>query len=275
MSKRASRRIRNDNRKLAPGLAAAAAAAPDLDIFVRRSPMLALPAAQAVTEQLGYLPMNLIEIGAFAVDNPDMPLVAVLYPLLSNNLGGRYDRTNAQGMPGWRTKRGKDIVNDEEVCLTSAETDAIEHDVNKQNIDHSGDDLQSEEYSNSNDHLYGKPFPTMLWMTCPTLHARVCKLEDQGWILRLDQRLKEHPEHLARMEAAHRAYGAARWSLLTDDDKAFLARKGWEAPLRDTGIAGIHDFHTVKCLHGHYAHFLSRPQDDNLIGEWVHELLQS
>lgn len=34
-------------------------------------------------------------------------------------------------------------------------------------------------------------------------------------------------------------------------------------------------FDAVKCLHTHYAHFLARPEHGNLIGQWVHELLQS
>jgi hypothetical protein len=44
--------------------------------------------------------------------------------------------------------------------------------------------------------------------------------------------------------------------------------------LRDTGVAGMRDFTAVKCLHCHYAHYLARPQHGNVIGEWVHELLQ-
>jgi hypothetical protein len=43
--------------------------------------------------------------------------------------------------------------------------------------------------------------------------------------------------------------------------------------LKDVGIAGMHNFEAVKCLHCHYAHFLARPEHRNIIGKWVHELL--
>lgn len=46
-------------------------------------------------------------------------------------------------------------------------------------------------------------------------------------------------------------------------------------PIRDSGIIGMKEFHNVKCLHGHYAHFLSRPQHNNVIGEWIHELVST
>jgi hypothetical protein len=39
------------------------------------------------------------------------------------------------------------------------------------------------------------------------------------------------------------------------------------------GIAGMKNFKAVKCLHSHYAHYLCRPEDGNIIGEWVHKLL--
>ena len=45
-----------------------------------------------------------------------------------------------------------------------------------------------------------------------------------------------------------------------------------EEALTGVGIAGIKNPDSVKCLHTHYAHYLSRPEDGNLIGLWVHEL---
>lgn len=43
--------------------------------------------------------------------------------------------------------------------------------------------------------------------------------------------------------------------------------------LRDVGIAGMHCFHGVKCLHTHYAHYRAFPHHGNLIGQWVQELI--
>lgn len=49
-------------------------------------------------------------------------------------------------------------------------------------------------------------------------------------------------------------------------DKLFIGR----------GIGGIRfeNPSSVKCLHTHYAHHLARPEDGNLIGLWVDELLK-
>ena len=44
--------------------------------------------------------------------------------------------------------------------------------------------------------------------------------------------------------------------------------------LKNLGIAGMASFDAVKCLHCHYAHHLARPQDGNIVGEWVGELLR-
>ena len=76
---KASRR----NRKEALRRAHAVDLPDNVDLFPRRSRELTLESARALTAQLGYIPVNLVSIGAFATDNADEPLVAVLYPLLS------------------------------------------------------------------------------------------------------------------------------------------------------------------------------------------------
>jgi hypothetical protein len=43
----------------------------------------------------------------------------------------------------------------------------------------------------------------------------------------------------------------------------------------NTGIAGIRDFTKVKCLHCHYSHYLARPDHGNIIGQWVHDIVQN
>lgn len=73
------------------------------------------------------------------------------------------------------------------------------------------------------------------------------------------------------MAGCHQRYAASRWELLTDRDRELVEAKGWVRPLKDVGIAGIRNFASVKCLHTHYAHYLATK--DNLIGQWVQELL--
>lgn len=121
------------------------------------------------------------------------------------------------------------------------------------------------------------PFPTMMWLACPTLQYRISVLEHDQWIVKLYERLtksEKSAEYLQAMQRAHKQYGAERWGLLTETDKAKVEqRKGWVAALRDVGVAGMRDFGAVKCLHCHYAHYAARPEHGNVIGQWVHELL--
>jgi hypothetical protein len=39
------------------------------------------------------------------------------------------------------------------------------------------------------------------------------------------------------------------------------------------GISGMNTHDNVKCLHTHYAHYITRPDHGNIIGKWVDELL--
>lgn len=73
------------------------------------------------------------------------------------------------------------------------------------------------------------------------------------------------------MQESHESYARERWEMLTPSDRELVERNGWTRALRDVGVAGIRNFAAVKCLHTHYAHFLAT--GENLIGEWVHELL--
>jgi hypothetical protein len=120
------------------------------------------------------------------------------------------------------------------------------------------------------------PFPTIFWMTCPELKSRISKLEDDGWILKLEKRLLTSPHsdaYLRIMDRAHRLYAEERWSLMSEADKSIVRDNNWVRALKDVGIAGMLSFRFVKCLHTHYSHYLARPAHDNIIGQWVDDLL--
>ena len=71
-------------------------------------------------------------------------------------------------------------------------------------------------------------------------------------------------------------YAEERWGMLLEEDRALARERGWEAAIREVGIAGIDsevDPGNIKCLHTHYAHWLGRGGAGNLVGEWVHERL--
>ena len=75
-----------------------------------------------------------------------------------------------------------------------------------------------------------KPFPTTLWMTCPILHAKVSKLEDRGWVQKLQLRLlndKNSAKWIEGMQKAHERYARFRWQLLSEEDKELVHKNGW------------------------------------------------
>ncbi|RYH28935.1 DUF501 domain-containing protein [archaeon] len=74
------------------------------------------------------------------------------------------------------------------------------------------------------------PFPTMFWVSCPVLHANISKLEMDGWIQKLSDRLVHSADsatYLAAMEKAHKLYAEERWSTLTEEDRQFVESSGW------------------------------------------------
>ena len=216
-----------------------------LSDFKWRSDMLSLDIVTTVANQLGYVPLNIINVGAFRDDNR---LAMEIFPLKSDHVIAVNDGQ---------------IESPPSVTLTTQHPLVIiVYPLNCNSI--------NRQHKNSK---VLKPFPTVIWMTCPELHKRISKLEDAGWISKLQTKLQDSNEYKDKMISAHNLYKQFRWSLLSKDDQEYLNNSGWRPSLNEVGIAGMKNFDSVKCLHTHYAHFLCRPQDGNIIGEWTHELL--
>ena len=85
----------------------------------------------------------------------------------------------------------------------------------------------------------GAPFPTTYWLTCPDAVKAISRVESQGWIGRLNERMRTDAPFGAAVEAAHAAYAV--------DRAGDLAAAGdWG------GVAGTRV--GIKCLHAHYAY---------------------
>ena len=106
----------------------------------------------------------------------------------------------------------------------------------------------------------GHPFPTLYWLTCPDTVKAVSRLESLGWIKRLTDEAIVDPDLRIRLRRAHEAYARERGSYAKD-------AKGVEAW---GGVGGSKA--GVKCLHAHYAYFLSGGPDP--IGLWVARRLE-
>ena len=196
-------------------------------MFLHKSTELSLITIKAVVLQLNYHPYNLIDVVLDPLSSTPHPLVAILYPLNANDVGGRYAK-----------KGGR------------------------------------------------KPFPTTLWIVSRDLYSRISKLEDMGWVQKLQRRLTTGHEGTStnppsdhqvnekdgictsnddlscsstidgtatasklkdsgndgissgggendsmrwmdQMRMAHERYASFRWSLLNSDDVGEVTEKGW------------------------------------------------
>ena len=124
-----------------------------------------------ISNQLGYLPYNLIRISAYNPFNSSIPAVSTLYPLNYNNMKGRYS-----------IKEGL------------------------------------------------KPFPTIFWMTCPLLIAKIAKLEEDGYVQIFQDRLvneSTYEKYEQIQSNAHKLYADERWNLLSFKDQEYIIAKDW------------------------------------------------
>jgi hypothetical protein len=85
----------------------------------------------------------------------------------------------------------------------------------------------------------GSPFPTLYWLTCPILMKRVAKLESEGAMSDLNERLSRD--------------GALR-RRLTDAIESYRRSRDRHAVIDDKGAPPGGGPDRVKCLHAHVAH---------------------
>jgi hypothetical protein len=84
----------------------------------------------------------------------------------------------------------------------------------------------------------GEPFPTLYWLTCPAAAGACGRLESEGLMRILNERLAGDPELAASYAKAHADYVRDRSSTAVLDG--------------NPGVGGMPD--RVKCLHALYAH---------------------
>lgn len=99
----------------------------------------------------------------------------------------------------------------------------------------------------------GTPFPTLYYLTCPRLAARIGTLEASGLMLDMSERLGADDELAAAYRAAHEAYLAEREAIAHVPEIAGISAGGM--PTR------------VKCLHALAGHALAAGPGVNPVGD--------
>ena len=103
----------------------------------------------------------------------------------------------------------------------------------------------------------GDPFPTSYWLTCPEAVKAVARVESEGWIAQLNDRVQDDEVFDEALETAHRAYAEERGADLPE-------ARAWG------GVAGTRT--GIKCLHAHYAYHLAGGDDP--VGAWAAERVE-
>jgi exopolyphosphatase/guanosine-5'-triphosphate,3'-diphosphate pyrophosphatase len=110
----------------------------------------------------------------------------------------------------------------------------------------------------------GEPFPTVFWLTCPQYVKEISQLEAAGLIKDIANVLIEDRELFDRLMEAHKDYMKTRNALLIQTSSL---DKKVQKVFERTGIGGVARLDTVKCLHMHFAHYLTG--GSNPVGELV------
>ena len=121
----------------------------------------------------------------------------------------------------------------------------------------SGDKLQHESLSN------------ILWLTCPYLNDKIHNIENLGYISRISRFVSNNQQLKERMSAAHSHFYYLRKRLYRDFFKDLYPEK--LIGLFNTGVGGVKDSSSLKCLHMHFSHY--RINENNIAGYITQQVL--
>lgn len=116
--------------------------------------------------------------------------------------------------------------------------------------------------------VFEQPFPTLYWLSSKAIDKALAKIESQGVVKELEQRIKDDEELREAHHASHRDYIARRWAVMSPEHKAIIEEKGFKPLFEKLGIGGIANWDQVRCLHMQYAHHLA---GNNVIGRILDE----
>jgi len=116
--------------------------------------------------------------------------------------------------------------------------------------------------------VFDQPFPTLYWLSSKALDKALAKIESNGVVKELEQRIKDDETLREAHHASHRDYIARRWEVMSDEHKAIIEAKGFKPLFHKLGIGGIANWDQIRCLHMQYAHHLA---GNNAIGRILDE----
>lgn len=116
--------------------------------------------------------------------------------------------------------------------------------------------------------VFDQPFPTLFWLSSSSIDKALARIESQGVVKELEQRIKEDADLREAYHDSHRDYIARRWQAMSDEHKQIIEQKGFTHLFETLGIGGIKNWDQIRCLHMQYGHHLA---GNNVIGRILDE----
>jgi hypothetical protein len=110
----------------------------------------------------------------------------------------------------------------------------------------------------------------VLWLTCPYLNEKIHYIESNGYIKKIQDYIFSDRRSKSMMNSAHAHFYYLRKNIF--GIKIKKNRIDELKKIAGFGIGGMEKFHSIKCLHMHYAHYIFC--DKNIAGMMTAMLLK-
>lgn len=116
-----------------------------------------------------------------------------------------------------------------------------------------------------------QPFPTLYWLVDPDLNQTIADIERKGGVQQIEQAIAQDTDLQAGHREDNNFYAMARWAVLNDKEKLAAKELGMDEMLEHTGVGGVANHDTVKCLHAQYAFHLARRETGTTAGKLMQQ----
>jgi|GEM_PF-1030285 len=113
------------------------------------------------------------------------------------------------------------------------------------------------------------PFPTLYWLVDPALSTQLSELERRGAIGELEQALQDDETLMQQHLADNRDYARSRWAVLNNQEQAAARQMNVTEVLEYSGIGGVANHATLKCLHAQVAYHLAKHEAGSTVGKLI------
>lgn len=113
------------------------------------------------------------------------------------------------------------------------------------------------------------PFPTLYWLVDPRLNKQIAEAERKGGVGQIEAALKADEELMQAHLADNRLYARSRWAVLNEKEEQIAKEQGFEDVLHCSGVGGVANHASIKCLHAQYAFHLARREAGTTAGRLI------